>query len=81
MYLRYKSIILNICYKLGKLQKAMGEIKKETFDSIIHNNKFNEPQKAIINEIYTTSICSNPKNRKYSENWILLCILLRIRYL
>jgi len=78
--LRYKSRILNLCQKLGDLQERMGKIEIKTFESILQNSKFNDSQKSIINEIYKSSIISNSKNRKYSENWILLCILFRIRY-
>lgn len=78
--MRYKSRILNLCQKLGDLQERMGKIEIKTFESILQNSKFNDSQKSIINEIYKSSIISNSKNRKYSENWILLCILFRIRY-
>lgn len=78
--MRYKSRILNLCQKLGDLQERMGKIEIKTFESILQNSKFNGSQKSIINEIYKSSIISNSKNRKYSENWILLCILFRIRY-
>lgn len=78
--MRYKSRILNLCQKLGDLQERMGKIEIKTFESILQNSKFNDSQKSIINEIYKSSIISNSKNIKYSENWILLCILFRIRY-
>lgn len=59
----------------------MGKIEIKTCESIFQNSKFNDSQKTIINEMYKESFVSNPKNKKYSENWILLYILFRIRYL
>jgi len=58
----------------------MGNIETKTFESILQNSNFNDSTKTIINEIYKSSNISNSKNRRYSENWILLCILFRIRY-
>jgi len=50
-------------------------------DAAVSNvlNKLSESQKTIINEIITTSKVDNPKSRRYTEDWILLCILLKIR--
>lgn len=57
----------------------METMTTDTLKTIFNNNKLNESEKTIINEIFMASHFSNSKNRKYSENWILLCILFRIR--
>lgn len=49
-----------------------------TFDSLLSKANLNESQEILINEILRTSSVK-PRNRRYSENWILLCILFHIR--
>ncbi|XP_050066806.1 uncharacterized protein LOC126555886 [Aphis gossypii] len=69
---------------INKLNTELNNIHKRTremSDSAVSNvlNKLSESQKTIINEIISTSKVHNPKSRRYSEDWILLCILLKIR--
>lgn len=66
--------------KLGTLQNKMKYITDDFFESIVNDNNLNEPQKNIVKEIFKTSKLNNSKNRRYSEDWILLCILFHIRF-
>lgn len=39
----------------------------------------NQGQCEIVKEIYSAAKVKNPKNRRYNENWMLLCLLFQIR--
>jgi len=53
---------------------------ESTINQLIKNSfNVNESETAVINEIISSSKIKNPKGRRYSENWLLLCILLHIR--
>jgi len=74
---RYLLCIQNLHNKLSTLQNKIKDISTDSINNVVNN--LNEPQKNIVQEIYKASLVKNPKNRKYSENWILLCILFHIR--
>jgi len=58
----------------------MKYITDTSFEIIVNNNNLNESQKNIVQEIFKTSKLNNSKSRRYSENWILLCVLFHIRF-
>lgn len=73
---------------LEKLRNQFNDIKdkmtfkttESTIEKLITNKfKINESETAVINEIIASSKIKNPKGCRYSENWLLLCILLHIR--
>lgn len=66
---------------LNKERNKSKALTNESIDNIFKMDKFNKSQKTIINEIISASKVTNLKNRRYSEDWILLCTLLKIRYL
>lgn len=39
----------------------------------------NESQKSMVMECFAASRVKNPKSRRYSENWLMLCLLFNIR--
>lgn len=65
-----------------KLQLQFSSLKEKmsTNSFNIDNVNVNESQKAVINEIIASSKIKNHKGHRYSENWLLMCILLNIRY-
>jgi len=72
--------------KIDRLQRNMIEIQnkmKSISDSCLNDmlNASNIPecQTKLIQEIFNAAKMKNPKNRKYSENWMLLCLLFQIR--
>jgi len=79
--LRFKSTIQRLNMLLNKEQNKSKELTNESIDNIFRMDKFNTSQETIVSEIITASRVTNLKNRRYSEDWILLCILLKIRYL
>lgn len=57
----------------------MKKVSDANLSQILENNNIPKGQTDVINEIFKASKLTNPKNRKYSENWILLCLLFQIR--
>jgi len=54
-------------------------VTQSTLDQILESSKIPKCQTELINEIFKVAKLKNPKNRKYSENWLLLCMLFQIR--
>jgi len=50
-------------------------ISNKNLSQILENSNVPNCQKDLIFEIFKASKVVNSKNRKYSENWILLCLL------
>jgi len=50
-----------------------------SIQNILQQSNLNEPQRTLIQEIISTRKASNLTRRRYTDNWILLCILLHIR--
>jgi len=83
-YKLYLIKLFRLQTSINKLNTQLNNIHKRTremSDSAVSNvlNKLSESQKTIINEIISTSKVDNPKSRRYTEDWILLCVLLKIR--
>jgi len=57
----------------------MKKSSENSINEVLTNSTIGEPQQILIREILSTSKYM-PKNKRYSENWMLLCILLHIRY-
>lgn len=73
-----KSTINNLKHKLSDLQDSTKNLSSTAVSNILDNSTINESQKIVINEIINASKVK-PKGRRYSDNWILLCIILNIR--
>jgi len=65
--------------QLVGLQSETKKLSAHALNDILNNNNINELQQTLIREILNSCLVK-PTNRRYSENWILLCILLHIRY-
>lgn len=71
---------------IGKLNSLLADVQNKTatltdsaLNTLFTSNNLSNSQKTIITEIITSSKAVKPNNRRYSEDWILLCILLKIR--
>jgi len=53
----------------------MAAISGSTIEQIIKDYNILSCQTDIITEILKAAKLKNSKNRRYSENWILLCLL------
>jgi len=58
----------------------MAAISESTLEKIIKDSNIPSCQTDIITEIFKAVKLKNSKNRRYSENWMLLCLLFQIRY-
>lgn len=72
--------------KVGRLQNNLKEIQNQmklvtqsTLEEMLESSRVPKCQRELIIEIFKASRLKNPKNRRYSENWLLLCMLLQIR--
>lgn len=65
---------------LNNLQKKMRDISASTLQQIIKDSNIPTSQTDIINEIFEAARFKNSKSRRYSENWMLTCLLFQIRY-
>lgn len=59
----------------------MNNLSDDTVNQIFNAKKFNGSQKVLVQEIIKSSKVTCAKKRRYTEDWILLCILLKIQYL
>lgn len=57
----------------------MKKISSTNLQIILKYSKIPECQVQLINEIFKASKAKKPKNRSYSMNWMLLCLLFQIR--
>jgi len=87
--IRQKTYSLNRTILITK--RKVIELQKELINSqnamSKYNNTFledklkgmNDSQRTLIMECFSASKLNNPKSRRYSENWLMLCLLLNIR--
>lgn len=67
--------------KLNKVKHEMSTIGDTKLYEIFESLNVSNEQCELIKEIIAAAKVKNPKNRRYSENWMLLCLLFQIRYL
>jgi len=77
---RAKQKIIDLKLELSNVQKEMSKINNESIkEKIDQCDNMNESQKTLIMECFSASKVKNNKNRRYSENWLMLCLLFNIR--
>jgi len=76
---RKQNIINNVVSELSKKNEEMKMLADASIQNILQQSNLNDPQRTLIQEIISTSKASNLTRRRYTDNWILLCILLHIR--
>lgn len=76
--LRLRTIIGKLNFDLEKLQQKTKVLSDAYINEIISSKNLSAPQTVLICETIKTSKNQNKKNRRYSEDWILLCNLLKI---
>jgi len=84
LYIKRKNSRANI--KIHKLQNELNDIKVEmskmsqdTLNEILLKSKIPDSQVMIVKEIFSAAKFKNSKSRRYSENWMLSCLLFQIR--
>ena len=58
----------------------MKKINDSNLSEILVNAGISKCQSELIHEIFSAARLKNAKNRKYNENWMLLCLLFQIRF-
>lgn len=66
-------------YKLNQIKLQMSSINDKNLNGILDQFSIPQGQCELIKEIFSAAKVQNPKNRKYSENWMMLCLLFQIR--
>jgi len=76
---RFRLTIAKLNSELAVFHNKTADLSDSALNSLFISNRLNDSQKTIIQEIVNSSKAPKSNNRRYSENWILLCILLKIR--
>lgn len=77
---RAKEKINELNSELNKVKKNMATFCDEKIEEQLNNmSGINESQKTLIKECFAASKIKNTKSRRYSENWLMLCLLFNIR--
>jgi len=53
----------------------MKKITHYNLEKVLQSSNIANSQSELTHEIFKAAKLNNPKNRKYSENWLLLCML------
>jgi len=77
--LRVKFRVKQLQDKLNEAKENLDKVSSTTIEDLVKTHKLNDSQSVMIKEIVSASKFSNPKNRRYSENLLLLCLLFHIR--
>lgn len=65
--------------KMEQVQEKAASYSEKTLHDNLENAKIHENQRKALNEILAAAKRKGPKGRRYSEEWILLCLLLHMR--
>lgn len=68
LYRHYKN-------QLKENQKEMSLFREQNLDSQMDDLQINKNSRTVINEILSASRVKDTKGRRYSEDWIILCLL------
>lgn len=79
MFIRKDKIIQNLKVQFTQLKNKMELVSNSYVDDLFSKLKINESQSVLIKEIINCSKVKSIKGRRYSEDWMLLCMLLYIR--
>lgn len=78
-YSRANLKIMKLQNILNVVKKKMNDITDETLDELLQRSGIAKGQSELIKEIFSAAKYTNVKNRRYSDNWILLCLLFQMR--
>lgn len=70
--LRAKFRIKKLEAELNTAKESLSTMSYNSIEDLINKHKLNDSQSTMIKEIIAASKYKNPKNRRYSENWLLL---------
>lgn len=76
---RLKKRYESLRQQFATAQEKMSNLSSTDLSNILNNEKIAQNQKEAIQEIVSACKHSNSKGRRYSQHWILLCLLLHMR--
>lgn len=76
---RAKKTILRLQNYLNDSKQQMKNTSDSTLLKMIEDHGISNSQSELLKEVFAAAKIKNPKNRRYSENWMLLCLLFQIR--
>jgi len=76
---RARKTILRLQIQLNKIKDEINSFSEKILDELLENSEILKGQCELIKEIFLAAKVKNSKNRCYSENWTLLCLLFQIR--
>lgn len=77
--LRSNNKIIQLKFDLNLLQNKINEMSSNELTKRIEDSGIPKCQSELIHEIFAAAKYKNPKNRHYSESWMILCLLFQIR--
>lgn len=78
-FTRASKRIIYLENNLQTIKNKMTEMSQSRLEELLENSNISKSQAELIHEIFNAAKVNNSKNRRYSENWMLLCMLLQIR--
>lgn len=57
----------------------MQNISNLSLQKLLDRSEISNNQCYLIKEIFVTAKAKTPKGRRYSENWLILCLLFQIK--
>lgn len=78
--IKKKDITLqDLSQKLGAMKKEMSEIETKSFEKILSDRNLSENEKLSIREIFSCSKAKSRKGRRYTDDWIIMCLMFHLR--
>ena len=76
---RANNKIMNLKSQLNKIKIKMMNIDNCNLDKLLERSGITKGQSELVKEIFSAAKVKNSKNRRYNENWVILCLLFQIR--
>lgn len=76
---RAKKLVSDLREEMEDLQEEVTKLKMEPIERICQKHKIIEEQIEVIREIVNSAKRKGPTGNRYTEDWILTCMLLHIR--
>lgn len=76
---RSNNKINKLKFDLNLLKNKINEMSSNELKKRIEDSGIPKCQSELIHEIFAAAKYKNPKNRHYSESWMILCLLFQIR--
>lgn len=64
---------------MNKTQDEIKSLHESSLHDELEKHKLVDNEKLVISEILKAAKCKNARGRRYSEDWLLLCIIFHMR--